>query len=87
MSDTTATTKDVKELISKTWFEGPIAKKVSEIPIQSKDVSWRERLPKLEEKRLTSGYCRLSQTGLNFTLCGMITAPWNQQPLLAIMSR
>jgi hypothetical protein len=38
MSNTTSTTKDVTELIRKTWCEGPIVKKVSKT-IQGEDAS------------------------------------------------
>jgi hypothetical protein len=35
MSDPTTTTKDVKELVRKTWCEGPLTLKVGNIPFSA----------------------------------------------------
>ncbi|KAM0706523.1 hypothetical protein Q7P35_005850 [Cladosporium inversicolor] len=47
MSDTTATTKDVKEMVRKTWCEGPLTQKVNNAPFSlAPRMLCRERVKK-----------------------------------------
>jgi hypothetical protein len=81
MSDPTTTTKDVKELVRKTWCEGPLTLKVGNIPFPLKVRC------NVIEQMLMSGFNRLRKRDLNSTLFGTISALWNRQPLPATMSR
>jgi len=57
MSDTTATTKDVKEMVRKTWCEGPLTQKVSNNPFLT-DIENASTYCNIIRKMLIPGFCR-----------------------------
>jgi len=60
MSDPTTTTKDVKELVRKTWCEGPLTLKVGNIPfpLAARTSYNMKGYCNIIEKMLMSGFCR-----------------------------
>jgi hypothetical protein len=78
MSDPTTITKDVKEMVRKTWCEGPLTLKVNQTPFLTRIILRRfitKACYNIIEEILTSGFCRSRKRDLNSTRFGTIPAP------------